>query len=89
MRGWKWWDMPKLELSEVQVVELVKQLPPEQHREVLLALAEDATRRREEQRQFAEGQLRRVVAARGLDWDTMSEQGREAFADNLVHEDRR
>ncbi|HXG09343.1 MAG TPA: hypothetical protein VNK04_06095 [Gemmataceae bacterium] len=37
-----------LELSEAQVVDLVKQLPPDKQREVLLALAEGAARRRDE-----------------------------------------
>ncbi|HXG09344.1 MAG TPA: hypothetical protein VNK04_06100 [Gemmataceae bacterium] len=39
--------------------------------------------------QFAEAQLRRIAAERGLDWDKMSEEDREAFVDDLVHENRR
>jgi hypothetical protein len=39
--------------------------------------------------QFAEAQLRRVATERGLDWDKMSEEDREALIDHLVHEDRR
>lgn len=35
--------MPILELSDAQVVELVKQLPPERQRAALLALAAGAT----------------------------------------------
>ncbi|MBI2194859.1 MAG: hypothetical protein HYU36_22995 [Planctomycetes bacterium] len=81
--------MPMLELSEAQVVDLVKQLPPDKQREALLALAEGAARQREERMQFAAAQLRRVAAARGLDWDKMSEEDREAFVDDLLHEDRR
>jgi hypothetical protein len=80
--------MPILELSEAQVVDLVKQLPPEKQRQALLALAEGAARRREERMQFAEAQLRRIAAERGLDWDKMSEDDREKFVDDLVHENR-
>jgi hypothetical protein len=80
--------MPILELSEAQVVDLVKQLPPDQQRQALLALAEGAARRREERMQFAEAQLRRIAAERGLDWDKMSEDDREKFVDDLVHENR-
>jgi hypothetical protein len=80
--------MPILELSDEQVVELVKQLPPERQRAVLLVLAAGAAHRREERMQYAEGQLRRVSAARGLEWDEMSEDQREAFVDDLLHEDR-
>ena len=46
--------MPVLELSDAQVVELVKQLPPERQREALLALTAGATQRREERMQVAE-----------------------------------
>ena len=80
--------MPMLELTDQQVVELVKQLPPERKREALLALATDASARREERMQYAEAQIRRVCAERGRDWDKMSEDEREAFIDDLVHEDR-
>ena len=80
--------MPILELSEAQVVELVKQLPPERQRAALLALAVGATQRREERMQYAERQLRRVSAERGLEWDTMSEDQREDFIDDLLHLDR-
>jgi hypothetical protein len=78
-----------LELSEAQVVDLVKQLPPDRQREALVALAEGAAQRREELTQIAEEQLRRVAGDHGLDWDKMSEEEREAFVDDLVHEDRR
>jgi len=79
--------MPILELTEEQVVDLVRQLPPERQRAALLALA-GAGQRRQERLQYAEEQLRRVSAERGLNWDAMSEDEREAFIDDLVHEDR-
>jgi hypothetical protein len=80
--------MPILELSEAQVVELVKQLPPDQQRGALLALAEGAARTRDERMQLAETQLRRIAAERGLDWEKMPENDRERLVDELVHEDR-
>ena len=80
--------MPILELSDAQVVELVKQLPPERQRAALLALAAGAAQRREERMQYAEGQLRRVSSERGLEWDKMSEDQRQDFVDGLLHEDR-
>ena len=36
----------------------------------------------------AEVQLRCICARRGLDWDKMSENQRETFIDDLMHEDR-
>jgi len=80
--------MPILELTEEQVVDLVRQLPPERQRAALLALAAGAGQRRQERAKYAEEQLRRVSAERGLNWDTMSEDEREALIDDLVHEDR-
>ncbi|MBM3241628.1 hypothetical protein FJZ31_35570 [Candidatus Poribacteria bacterium] len=80
--------MPTLELTEYQAIELVKQLSPEHKRAVLLALAEDAFTQREVRLEYAESQLRRLCAERGRDWDTMTEYEREAFIDDLVHEDR-
>jgi hypothetical protein len=80
--------MPILELTDAQVVELVKQLPPDRQRAALLALAAGATERREVRIQFAEDQLRRISAERGLVWEGMSEDQREAFIDDLLHEDR-
>ncbi len=80
--------MPILELTEEQVVNLVKQLAPERQRAALLALAAGAGQGRQERIMYAEEQLRRVSAERGLNWDAMSEDEREAFIDDLVHEDR-
>ena len=37
---------------------------------------------------YAEAQVRQLCASRGLNWDTMTEEEREDFIDNLVHEDR-
>ena len=80
--------MPTLELTDQQVVELVKQLPPERKREALFALAADTAARRDERMEYAETQIRRVCFERGRDWDKMPEDEREDFIDELVHEDR-
>ena len=80
--------MPILELSDAQVMELVKQLPPERQRAALLALAAGSAHGREERILNAEERLRRISAERGLEWDNMSEDQREAFVDDLLHEDR-
>lgn len=80
--------MPMLELSDEQVISLLKQLPPERQRAALLALAGSTAPRRAQRLQFAESQLRRVCSERGLDWDKMSEEERESFVDDMVHEDR-
>ncbi|MER3472427.1 MAG: hypothetical protein C4335_00015 [Armatimonadota bacterium] len=80
--------MPTLELTDEQVLELIKQLPPERKRVVLLALAESARSRQQAYQSYAEARLQHLCAQRGLNWDAMSEQERQAFIDDLIHEDR-
>jgi hypothetical protein len=80
--------MPIVTLTDEQIIELVKQLPSERKRAALLVLAEEGRAQREARLDYAETQLRRLCAERGLDWDTLSEDEREAFIDDLVHEDR-
>jgi hypothetical protein len=78
--------MSVLELSDEQVISLVRQLPAERKRTALLALAQDSQGRQEERLQFGEAQLRRACAERGLNWDCLSEDEREAFVNDLLHE---
>jgi hypothetical protein len=78
--------MSVLELSDEQVISIVRQLPAARKRAALLALAQDSQARREERMRFGEAQLRRVCAERGLDWDRMLEEERETFVDDLLNE---
>ena len=80
--------MAVLELTKEQIFDLVRQMPAEQKREMLLSLAANAPAERAKRQQFAEEQLRRLCAARGLDWAALSADQREAFIDDLIHEDR-
>jgi hypothetical protein len=68
------------------VISLVRQLPAERKRTALLALAQDAQMRRAERLEFGETQLRRTCAERGRDWDRRSEDERETFVNDLLHE---
>ena len=78
--------MSVLELSDEQVISLMRQLPAERKRTALLALALDAQTRREERLRLGEAQLRRACAERGRDWDRLTEDEREAFVNDLLHE---
>ena len=77
-----------IELTTDQVVSFVQQMPPEEKRTVLLAIAAQAEASRAARMDYAEAQLRQLCAYRGLDWDTMTEAERENFVDHLIHEDR-
>lgn len=78
--------MATLSLTDEQVVQLVKQLPPQSKRRVLA----DLTAERDPWWQLAaldgEKDMRRLAMTRGLDWDTMTEAQRETFVDDILHE---
>ena len=80
--------MPILELSDAQVVDLVKQLPPERQRAALLAMAAGAAQRRDDRMQYAEAQFRHLSADAALSGTTCRRTKREDFIDDLIHEDR-
>ena len=80
--------MPTILLTNEQVVELIKQLPVEDKRAILETLTADRETWWETTVTEGEQQLRRLCAERGRDWDRMNEEEREAFVDDLIHEDR-
>lgn len=80
--------MPKLELSDEQMMELVKQLSPEKQDELLRHLLLLRWANWETLSQYGQVHVRQLAAQHGLNWDTISEAEREAFIDDLVHEAR-
>ncbi len=79
--------MPILTLTNEQVVALVKQLSTEQQVEVLRFLLLHQWRQWESLSRYGVDKVRLVAQERSYDWDTMTEQEREAFIDELVHEE--
>ena len=77
-----------VELTTDQVIGFVQQMPAEERRALLLAIAEQAAANREARIDYAETQLQQLCTDRGLDWAAMSEAEREHFVDHLIHEDR-
>jgi hypothetical protein len=80
--------MAIVELTTEQVIKLVRQLSPEDKRQVLVVLADETPLQRDRRMALAEQRLRSLCAERGLDWEAMSEDEREALVNDLVHEDR-
>lgn len=78
--------MSAIELSDDQLISLVRRLPPERKRAALLALAQDARARRDERLAQGEDELRRAARTRGLEWERLSEEEREAFVNELLHQ---
>ena len=77
-----------LNLTGDQIIALFAQLDPKAKREILYRLAETASAERVARMAIAERALKQRAKERGLDWATMQELEREAFIDDLVHEDR-
>ena len=79
--------MATLTLSNKQVVELVKQLPVEQQVEVFKFLLLQQWGTWESLSRYGADKVRLIAQERGYNWDTMSEEDRESFIDDVVHED--
>lgn len=79
--------MPTLNLSNEQVLELVKQLPIEQQVEVFKFLLLQQWGQWESLSRYGVEKVRILAQERGYNWDTMTEAEREVFIDELVHED--
>ena len=78
--------MPTMALTNDQVFDLVRQLPPLPKRAALFSLAQEAAPQRLNHMAYAEMQLRKTAVLHGLDWDALSEDEREQFIDDLLHE---
>lgn len=77
-----------IKLTTEQVIDFIQQIPPEEKLAVLTTLAEQAHAEHAEQIKYGETKMRQICTARGLDWDTMTEEERINFIDDIVHEDR-
>jgi hypothetical protein len=78
--------MVTLNLSDQQVIELVKQLPPDTKQVILNALIAERELWWNVTVTKNEESLRLLASQRGLDWDSMPEEKREEFVDEILHE---
>ena len=80
--------MPTLTITTEQIIDLIQQLPLKEKRIVLLELVKATETQRQERLDYGESQLRRLCNERGINWNTLSDEEREAFINDLIHEDR-
>ncbi len=78
--------MVTLTLDDNQVLDLVRQLPDEQRSWLFRQLLQFEWPAWAELSSYAAAQAGKVAASRGLHWETMSENEREALVDILLHE---
>jgi hypothetical protein len=81
-------SMATLTLTPEQVIDLVEQLSPDDQQVLLNRLLTRHSPTWIALSQAGAAGVRAAAAQRGRDWDTMSEAEREAFIDDVVHEDR-
>jgi len=75
-----------LELSESQVLELVRKLPAESKRAVLREIIPslDAF---EGLVEYGSARMRDLCAQRGIAWDKLTDEERQGLVDDLLHEE--
>lgn len=77
-----------IQLTIDQVVDLIQQIPPKEKITILTTLSEIASAGEAERMKDAESKIRQVCTERGVDWDSMTEDERLYFINDIVHEDR-
>ncbi|MGI2902992.1 hypothetical protein [Tolypothrix sp. VBCCA 56010] len=78
--------MPTFTLTDTQVLELVRQLPQEQQIEVFKFLLSQNWANWVYLSRGSEEKVRKVASERNQDWDAMTEDEREEFIDEVLHE---
>ena len=78
--------MPTVTLTNEQVVELVKQLPDEQQLEIFRFLLLQQWKQWKDLSNYGADKVRLAAKERGYNWETMTEEERETFIDEVVHE---
>jgi hypothetical protein len=80
--------MPSLALTNDQVINLVKQLPPDQKDALFAYLLAERWKTWADLASDGSKAAQIVAAERGLQWEAMSDEERVQLIDDLVHEDR-
>jgi hypothetical protein len=78
--------MATLNLNIEQVITLVKQLAIPEQRMILQAIKVEQDTWWQNRLDYGELQMRFLSTTQGLNWDIMTEQEREEFIDNILHE---
>jgi len=74
-----------LEISENQLMEWLKQLPPSTKRLALKAIIPDLTKM-DELVDYGVQRIQAVCAERGIDWNALDEAQRTRLIDEILHE---
>ena len=75
-----------LELSDTQVLDLVRRLPATTRAAVVRALVPDLDAL-DGLVDYGSARMRDLCAERGIDWDRLTEEERQQLIDDLLHEE--
>ena len=78
--------MVTLTLDDKQVLDLVRQLPDERRAWLFQQLLQDEWPAWTELAGYGRDRARAVAAARGVNWDSLTDAEREEMIDTLLHE---
>lgn len=78
--------MAVLTISDEQILDLILQLPEQQRTWLFLRLAVMQWPAWIELSKYGSQQASRVAAEKGMDWQQMSDEEREEFIDQILHE---
>ncbi|GAB4543566.1 MAG: hypothetical protein Kow0063_36820 [Anaerolineae bacterium] len=74
-----------LTVAESQIIEWIRQLSPQTKQAVLRVLIPELDKL-EVLVDYGTERMRQLCAARGMDWDSLSEEERQQLIDELLHE---
>lgn len=80
--------MPTPTVTNSQILELVKQLPDPDRAKLFEWLLQSRWETLDRFIENGEAHARLTAWKRGLDWDSLTEEQRIDFVDNIIHEDR-
>ena len=80
--------MPTLNLNAEQVLSLIDQLSSEQQIQILQKLFQKQQTNWESFAEKGQIEIRKIAQEKKQDWETMTEEEKEDFINDLIHEDR-
>jgi hypothetical protein len=80
--------MPTLNLNEEQVLSLIDQLSSDQQIQILQKLFQKQQTNWESFAEKGQIAIRTIAQTKNQDWETMTEEEKEDFINDLIHEDR-
>ncbi|NBX28976.1 hypothetical protein EBR04_00730 [bacterium] len=80
--------MPSVDLTSDQVIELVQQLPLAERQKAIAVLVEGLVAGVPARSHVLAAAIRAACESRGVAWEALSDEARERFVDDLIHESR-